>query len=85
MLSKKIFAIILITTVFGYFILPEVVVKEKRKEAVEYIAKEMDYPPSICNFLVNTKVGRKLSYIVLKSEVKKEIKSWKKDIKKAIK
>ena len=61
--------------------LPEVVVKKNRKEAVDYIATEMGYSPAVCNFLLNTSTGRKLSFLFLKKEMKKEIRSANKEIK----
>ncbi len=86
-MSKKIKIFIAIAAVLAiaFFAIPEVEVKKTSKDSVAYLAEEMGYPPGICNFLVNTKLGRKLCYIGLKKEVKSQLRQAKREVKKALK
>lgn len=79
----KAFVIISTVLVLAFIFIPEIEIKQSRKDSVKYIASEMGYSPSICSFLVNTKVGRKLCFIGFKKEMKSQLKGVKKSMKKA--
>ena len=79
----KIFVVISTVIILAFILVPEIEIKKTKKDSVAYIASEMGYSPGVCNFLVNTKVGRQLCYIGLKKEMKAQLKGIKKSIKKA--
>ena len=80
MSKKKVFLGVGLILVVIFFTLPEVDVKSKRKEAVKYLSKEAGYPPGVSSFIVNTKLGRKLAYVGLKTELKSQLKELKKEV-----
>lgn len=61
--------------VTGVMLTPDRTIKMTTKE----LAKEADVSPFLANFIVNTKVGRKLAYIVMKKELKNAFKEKNKE------
>ncbi len=84
---KRLKYLFVIALILGgaYLFTPEAEIKKSRKESVAYLAEEAGYPPAVCNFMVGTKVGRKLCYIGLKKEMKSYLRQAKKEIRKATK
>ena len=72
---RKFFLIVLsllfTLTTFLYFT-PQKQLKYTTKE----LAKEADINPTLASFVLHTKVGRKVAYLVLKKKLKKK---WKED------
>ena len=61
----------------AFFIAPE-----DTKANIKYHTTIENYNSGIANFLVNTKVGRKIAYLVIRRSTKKKIKKVEKKIKK---
>lgn len=61
-----------------FYVLPEKRFKLPAKE----IARETEISPSLANFVVNTKFGRKLGYLIVRKKVKKYFKEKRKQNKK---
>ena len=65
---KNIFRIILVVVllmVIGIAFIPDKTMKVTTKE----LCAEADMSPFLANFIVNTKVGRKVAYLVMKKKV----------------
>lgn len=68
---KKIILFILMPVFIAgiFYFLPE----KKFKLPAKEIAKQTGINPTLANFVVNTKFGRKIGYLVVKKKVKKYI------------
>lgn len=77
---KKVFILFIVLALGAgtFYLLPEKRYKLPAKE----IAREAGISPFLANFVVNTKVGRKIGYIVVKKKVKKYFREDKKKVKK---
>lgn len=77
---KKVFFLFIVLALGAgtFYLLPEKRYKLPAKE----IAREAGISPFLANFVVNTKVGRKIGYIVVKKKVKKYFREDKKKVKK---
>ena len=63
----------------AFFVIPE-----DSKADITYHTKIENYNSSVAKFLINTKLGRKVSYIFIRKKTKKKIKEIKKDISKLV-
>ena len=74
---KKIIVLLLVLALGAgtFFILPE----KRFKLPAKDVAKEAGISPFLANFVVNTKLGRKIGYLVVKKKVKKLFKEEKED------
>ena len=73
---KKLFKILVVIVLLGaiaWFIIPEKDFRKAKKEGTKMLAVELDLPPVLTNFIVNTKTGRKIAWVFIKEEVKNEI------------
>lgn len=61
----------------AFFLIPE-----DTKADIKYHAKMEGYNTNLANFLVNTKVGRKIAYITIRRSTKKKIRKAEKEVKK---
>ena len=61
-------ALFLCMATFFYFV-PEKHLKYTTKE----LAKEAEINPKLANFILHTKLGRKVAYIVAKKKIKKKL------------
>lgn len=73
---KKSILLIIIGILIGFYIFTP----EDSKLDIAYHTKTEDYNPRLANFLIGTKVGRKISYLFVKKSVKKKTKQLKKEI-----
>ena len=64
----------------AFFVIPE-----DSKADIMYHTKLENYNSGLANFLINTKVGRKIAYIAIRKSTKKKVKSIEKEVKKSIK
>lgn len=71
----KKFLIIAAILIAAFFVIPE----KPKNEIAEHVKME-SYNSKVTQFLIGTKVGRKISYIFIRKKVKKKIKEAKKDI-----
>ncbi len=66
----KIFLIFVFLGVVFYFTVPEKHFKQASKTTVNDLSVELEVNPKVANFLVNTKLGRKVTYVFLKKKMK---------------
>ena len=71
----KKFLILAAILIAAFFVIPQ-----KSKSEIVQHTKIENYNSGVAKFLINTKVGRKISYIFIRKKVKKKIKEAKKDI-----
>lgn len=67
----KIFLFFVFLGVVFYFTVPEKHFRNASKTTVKEVAIELEVNPKVANFLVNTKLGRKVTYAFLKKKMKK--------------
>lgn len=60
--------LVAVATVFSF--IPEKQLKYTTKE----LAKEADINPKLANFILHTKLGRKIAYIAVKKKLRKKLK-----------
>jgi len=75
---KKILIIITIL-ITAFFLIPE-----DTKTDIKYHTKIEDYNTNLANFLVNTKVGRKIAYLTIRKRTKRKVKKVEKEVKKLL-
>ena len=61
----------------AFFIIPE-----DTKTDIKYHTKIEGYNSGLANFLINTKVGRKIAYITIRRSTKKKLRKTEKEIEK---
>lgn len=66
----KIFLVFVFLGVVFYFTVPEKHFKQASKTTVNDLSVELEVNPKVANFLVNTKLGRKVTYVFLKRKIK---------------
>lgn len=67
----KLFLIFVFLGVVFYFTVPEKQFKNASKATIKEVSVELEVNPKVANFLVNTKLGRKVTYAFLKKKMKK--------------
>ena len=70
--SLKIFITILFLLCASYFLLPEYHIKQTKKASFAYLAKELKVSAPLAKFIVSTKVGRKIGWIVFKRKQRRK-------------
>ena len=56
----------------SYFLIPEYHVKQTKKASFAYLAKELKVSAPLAKFIVSTKVGRKIGWIVFKRKQRRK-------------
>jgi len=68
--------IVFMLVVVGLYVFtPDRVAKRFQKSTVKSVAEELGVAPKVANFLLNTKLGRKVTYVFAKKKAKSEIKN----------
>ncbi len=67
--SKVILVSLALSILLFIVLTPDRKIKKYQRKSTKAIATELDVPPGIANFLVNTKVGRKISYAFIRKKV----------------